>query len=256
MSPSKLVADYYLIEHLDTDLIGQGAMGEVYRAHHIQTNQLVAVKILKPELVRDKPELVERFVREGEALRQLNHPNIVQRFAATSEVDKQTGTTAYYLVMEYVSGGSLRELLEKQGRLSVKQVLQIALELSDALSRAHHLNIIHRDLKPGNVLLADDGTPRLTDFGIAHVASSPRLTHTGMMMGTIAYLSPEACEGAKLDERTDVWAFGVMLYEMLIGEKPFKGGTLTATLTSVARYSSPTPRCARCISRAYSTDVD
>jgi serine/threonine protein kinase/tetratricopeptide (TPR) repeat protein len=265
MSPSKNVAGYYYIENLDTDLIGQGAMGEVYRSLHVQTGQTVAVKVLKPELVRDNPELVERFVREGEALRELNHPNIVQRLAATSELDDQTGTTAYYLVMEYVSGGSLREFLEKEGQLPVKRVLQIALELSDALSRAHHLNIIHRDLKPGNVLLANDGTPRLTDFGIAHVASSPRLTQTGIMMGTIAYLSPEACEGSNLDERTDIWAFGVMLYEMLNGELPFKGGTLTTTLTSIltdplpdilAQRPDVPPALAALIERMLAKDVE
>ena len=239
MSLSKLVADIYYIENLETDLIGQGAMGEVYRGLNTQTGQTVAIKVLKPEIVSNNPELVERFVREGDALSHLNHPNIVRRFAATSQQNDQTGKIDHYLVMEYVAGGSLRDLLESQGQLPVKQVLQIGLELSDALSRAHHLNIIHRDLKPGNVLLAEDGTPRLTDFGIAHIASSPRLTQTGMMIGTIAYLSPEACQGSKLDERTDIWAFGVMLFEMLIGELPFKGEILANTLTAILTQPLP-----------------
>ena len=245
MSLSELVADIYYIENLEQDLIGQGAMGEVYRGLNIQTGQTVAVKVLKPELVSGNPELVERFVREGEALSRLNHPNIVQRFAASSQQNNQTNTTSYYLVMEHITGGSLRDLLESQGRLPVKQVLQIALELSDALSRAHHLNIIHRDLKPANVLLAADGTPRLTDFGIAHFAASPRLTQTGMMMGTIAYLSPEACQGGALDERTDIWAFGVMLFEMLVGELPFKGDILASTLTAILTQPLPDIRALR-----------
>jgi serine/threonine-protein kinase len=143
--------------------------------------------------------------------------------------------------MEYVAGGSLRDLLDKEGKLSVARTLDIALELADALSRAHHLNIIHRDLKPGNVLLAEDGTPRLTDFGIARVTQQEgiHLTQAGSMVGTVHYMSPEACRGEELDGRADIWSFGVLLYEMLTGERPFSGEQVTATI--IAILNNPTP---------------
>jgi tetratricopeptide (TPR) repeat protein len=178
-------------------------------------------------------------VREGEALRQLNHPNIVGMVAAVEEGEATPGEVVHYLVMEYVEGGSLQDLLAAQGALPSARAVEIALDLADALTRAHRLGIIHRDLKPANVLLAEDGTPRLTDFGIAHVAESPRLTQTGILMGTVDYLSPEACSGETLDERTDIWAFGVLLYKTLTGERPFGGETLTAKLTAILTQPVP-----------------
>jgi serine/threonine-protein kinase len=145
------------------------------------------------------------------------------------------------LIMEYVAGGSLRELLDKEGRLSVVQTMDIALELADALSRAHHLDIIHRDLKPGNVLLAEDGTPRLTDFGIARMTQleGTQLTQAGAMVGTVDYMSPEACQGLALDGRSDIWSFGILMYEMLTGTLPFQGKQITATILAI--ISAPTP---------------
>jgi serine/threonine-protein kinase len=191
--------------------IGRGGMGDVYRATDTQTGEPVAVKALNPGVVARDPDILERFIREGQALRQLNHPNIVSMVAAIEEEGQ------HYLIMEYIGGGSLQDLLAAQGPLPIARAVEIGLEVADALTRAHHLGIIHRDLKPANVLLAKDGTPRLTDFGIAHVPESPRLTQTGILMGTVDYLSPEACSGEALDTRADIWAFGVVLYEMLIG---------------------------------------
>jgi len=217
---------------IDSEL-GRGGMGTVYRATDAQTGELVAVKALNPEVVAHTPDFVERFVREGEALRQLNHPNIVSMVAAVEEGGR------HYLIMEYVSGGSLDDLLKNQGRLPSARAIEIALDLADALTRAHRLGIIHRDLKPANVLLAADGTPRLADFGIAHVESGPRLTQTGLLMGTVDYLSPEVCQGEPPDERADIWAFGVMLFEMLTGRKPFEGKTLTAKITAILTQPVP-----------------
>ncbi|MBE9508877.1 MAG: protein kinase, partial [Chloroflexi bacterium] len=213
--------------------IGRGGMGDVYRATDTQTGEPVAVKALNPGVVARDPDILERFIREGQALRQLNHPNIVSMVAAIEEEGQ------HYLIMEYIGGGSLQDLLAAQGPLPIARAVEIGLEVADALTRAHHLGIIHRDLKPANVLLAKDGTPRLTDFGIAHVPESPRLTQTGILMGTVDYLSPEACSGEALDTRADIWAFGVVLYEMLIGERPFTGKTLTAKLTAILTQPVP-----------------
>jgi serine/threonine protein kinase/tetratricopeptide (TPR) repeat protein len=206
-----IIADRFKIE----EVIGRGGMGEVYRAFDQQSDKLVAVKRLNPDLVANDPAFVERFDREGEALRQLNHPNIVS-MVCTVKSDQ-----GHYLVMEYVGGGSLADLLEKEAQLPIRQTLKIALGLADALTRAHHLNIVHRDLKPANVLMAEDGTPRLTDFGTARIAHTKPLTQTGMVLGTYAYMSPEACNGEPLDARADIWSFGVILYEMLTGQVPF-----------------------------------
>ena len=229
----KMIANRFVIEDRQTDLLGRGGMGEVYHGLDNQTGKAVAIKVLKSSLLTTNSENVARFRREAEALRQLNHPNIVKMITAVEEDD------AHYLVMEYVGGGSLRDLINQEGALSLDRILKIALELADALVRTHHLQIIHRDLKPDNVLLAEDGTPRLTDFGVASMADNAQLTVTGMWMGTPHYLSPEACNGEKLDGRTDIWGFGVILYEMLTGDIPFAGDTLMATITAIFRQPVP-----------------
>jgi serine/threonine-protein kinase len=233
MSSSQIIANRFRINDLTQDLLGRGSMGVVYRATDTQTGELVAVKALNPDVIAHDPDLVQRFVREGEALRQLNHPNIVRMIAAVQEQGQ------HYLIVEYVSGGSLADVLASQGRLPSGRVTELALDLADALTRAHRLGIIHRDLKPANVLLAEDGTPRLADFGIAHLADSPRLTRTGVLMGTIDYLSPEVCQGEPADERADIWAFGVMLFQMLSGRRPFEAKTLSAKITAILTQPVP-----------------
>ena len=160
------------------ELLAEGGHGHVYRGVDTHTDAPVIIKRLKPDL-QEQPELVARFQRESNALRQLNHPNIVQMLAAFMENGRHT------IVMEYVPGGSLQDLLAKNGQLTQQQSLDIALELADALSRAHHVGILHRDLKPGNVLLAADGTPRLTDFGVARLTrDDAQLTTTGTILGS------------------------------------------------------------------------
>jgi predicted ATPase/predicted Ser/Thr protein kinase len=220
------IGNRFEVADLERDLLGRGGMGEVYRGIDLQTGA-----------VASDPEVVARFAREGEALRQLNHPNIVHMVAAVYAGGR------HYLVMEYVPGGSLRDLLEQGERLSVQRTVEIALDVADALTRAHRLGIIHRDLKPANVLLAEDGTPRLTDFGLARVVGGDRLTQTGTVVGTILYLSPEACSGQALDARADIWSFGTMLYEMLTGESPFAGDTLAAVVTAI--LTQPVPDLSR-----------
>ncbi len=216
-------------------LIGGGAIGSVYAGLDTLTGDKVAIKALRPEMVASMPDLVERFRREGEALLALNHPNIV-KVLATDEKEGQ-----HYLVMEYVGGGSLADLLRQSPQLPVERVVAIALELADALSRAHHLDILHRDIKPGNILLAEDGTPRLTDFGLAHLGASPALTEAGSILGTIPYLSPEACYNQVLDPRADLWSFGVVLFEMLTGELPFTGDSPFEIMRAINHQPLPDP---------------
>lgn len=228
MSERRIIAGRYEIVHE----LGEGGMGTVYLGIDRNSGQQVAIKSLKADVVKSNPEIVERFDREGEALRKLNHPNIVKMFGSVTDDGE------HYLIMEYVSGGSLRELM-LEGPMPIHDVLEISLDLCDALTRAHRLKIIHRDLKPANVLIAADGTPRLTDFGIAHMGDAPGLTRTGAIMGTLAYISPEAVAGEELDVRADIWAFGVMLYEMLAGQRPFEADNTAALLSAI--ISKPPP---------------
>jgi tetratricopeptide (TPR) repeat protein len=229
MVTSGLIGSRY--EILNT--IGEGGMGDVFRGKDTQTGEIIAIKCLKPDIVESAPDLIERFEREGEALRQLDHPNIVKMLAAVEE------NGMHYLIIEYVGGGSLEDLINKQKQLPEQRVLEIALDLADALTRAHRLKIIHRDIKPANVLLAEDGTPRLTDFGIARIDTRSRMTDTGSLIGTYSYVSPEACRSEEVDVRTDIWSFGVMLYEMLAGARPFEGETGLAILYSIINQPVP-----------------
>ena len=173
---------------------------------------------ISPEVITQKlsasHEILERFRREGEALHKLHHENIVS-FVEMFPLGQQ-----YAIVMEYVPGGSLHALVGR-GPVPFDRAVRIALELSDALARAHHIGIIHRDVKPENVLLTADGNPQLTDFGVARLVSEiTRLTETGTQVGTPFYMSPEAWEGSPLDGQADIWSLGVVFYEMLTGELP------------------------------------
>jgi formylglycine-generating enzyme required for sulfatase activity/tRNA A-37 threonylcarbamoyl transferase component Bud32 len=215
-----------------TALLGEGAMGEVYRATDTQTGQEVAIKVITQKLALNS-EMLERFRREGEALHQLRHANIVA-FVEMFPLGQQQ-----LIVMEYVAGGSLHKLISG-GPLPVDRAVRITLELSDALARAHHINIIHRDIKPDNVLIAHDGTPKLTDFGIARLVSdTAHLTSTGTQLGTPYYMSPEAWEGKPVDAQADIWSLGVVLYEMLAGQVPFSGDTLVTVMNRV--LTAPLP---------------
>lgn len=221
-------------------LIATGGMGEVYRGRDLQSNRPVAIKRLKPELAAQNPEAIQRLIREGEILGQLNHPNIV-KILASYEQDQQP-----VIVMEYISGGTLSDLLKREGQLALNQVLNLSLELADALVRVHHLGILHRDLKPANILLAEDGTPRLTDFGVAYLAwRETRLTQTGAILGTTVYLSPEAWRGEELNMGSDVWSFGSVLYEMLAGRPPFAAESVIAIMTAILNEPPPDLRTFR-----------
>ena len=219
--------------------IGQGSMGTVFKGEHYLTGKPVAIKMLDGSKAEYFPEFVERFKREGEVLRQLNHPNIVKLLGIDSK------DSHHYLVMEYIAGGDLQQYLANQPRLPVEQALAIALDLADALTRAHSLDILHRDLKPANILLDGNDKPYLTDFGVARLGKESDLTQTGVVIGTYAYLSPEACKGAAQDKRSDIWSFGIILYEMLAGKRPFSGATSPATLIAILQDPLPDIRLTR-----------
>ncbi|HZM23061.1 MAG TPA: protein kinase [Anaerolineales bacterium] len=212
-------------------LLGEGGMGEVFLAADGQTGQQVAVKILSRQLSA-KPEALERFRREAETLRQLDHPNIV-KFVDAFEHEAQ-----FVIVMEYLPGGSLHDEI-KAGPMPIDRALRITLELSDALIRSHYLNIVHRDIKPENVLLGKDGRPKLADFGVARLQEGTRMTRTGTQVGTPYYMSPEAWEGKPLDAQTDIWSLGVMFFEMLAGQVPFGGDTGAAVMNKVLTAPPP-----------------
>jgi len=211
--------------------LGKGAMGIVYRATDTQTGREVALKVISSQLAIE-PEILERFKREGEALRQLKHPNIVEYIDAF-EYQEQ-----YVIVMEHVPGGNLFDM-QRQGRMPIERVCQIALDLCDALIRAHRLNIIHRDIKPENVLMSQNGTPKLADFGLARLSQDTRMTRSGTQFGTPPYMAPEAWEGKTLDAQADIWSLGVLMFEMLTGRVPYNADTPLAVMNQVFTSQPP-----------------
>jgi len=208
------------------ELIAEGGMGRVYSGHDLQTGERVAIKCLRTSHAAEHPESLIRFLREAEILGKLAHPNIVRRIAMVEAEER------WHLVMEYLPGGSLRDLSRASPRLPVERVLRLGLEVADALARAHHLGIVHRDLKPDNVLIAADGTARLSDFGLARGMESS-ITRAGAVLGTLAYVSPEALSDREVDARADIWALGVILFELLTGERPFVGRNVATVLTAI-----------------------
>lgn len=215
------------------DLLGEGGMAQVYNALDHQTGEIVALKALLPSTASTVSEAVGRFKREATTLRLLDHPNIIKMLDVFSEEGR------HYVVMERVMGGDLKKLIEREGRLSVQRTMEIGLYLADALTRAHQKNVVHRDIKPANILLAEDGTPRLTDFGVARLIDSTAITRSDTVIGTIAYVSPEACNGYVVDARSDLWSLGVVLYEMLTGKLPFTLQEVTPPALLTAILSHP-----------------
>ena len=196
------------------DEIGRGGMARVHIATDRLLERTVAVKVLSALDARDDTA-VERFRREAQAVARLNHPNIVAVYDWGEDDD-----TAF-IVMEYVNGQTLREVLYDRGRLTALEAASVGAEIADALAFAHRNGVVHRDVKPGNVLITPDGEVKVTDFGIARADSSDALTRTGAVMGTATYFSPEQAQGLHLDGRSDVYSLGVVLYEMVTGVAPF-----------------------------------
>jgi len=240
LSPGSRLGPYEIVGPL-----GAGGMGEVYRARDTRLGRDVAIKVL-PAHLSTNPEVRARFEREARAVSQLNHPHICTLY----DVGREGG--ADYLVMEHLDGETLSARLAR-GALPTPDLLQFAIEIAEALDAAHRSGIVHRDLKPANVKLAADGTVKVLDFGLAKAWSgeaaasdssadfsrSPTLarssTEAGLILGTAAYMSPEQARGKAVDKRADIWAFGVVVFEMLTGRKLFEGETVTDVLAAVVR---------------------
>lgn len=195
--------------------IGSGGMADVYLADDLLLNRKVAVKVMHENLASDE-SFVRRFKREAQAAARLNHPNIVSVYDWGSE------DSTYFIVMEYITGKTLKALIKEKGVLPVDFGLEVATQIASALSFAHRHEVIHRDIKPHNIIITEDGLVKVTDFGIARAKSSS-VTDTGTIMGSVHYLSPEQAQGLPATELSDIYSFGVLMYEMFTGSLPFEG---------------------------------
>ena len=209
---SKIIAERYEL----LELIGQGGMADVYLAKDIILNRTIAIKILRTSLAKD-PIYVTRFQREASAAAALSHKNIVEIYDVGEDEDK------YYIVMEYVPGTTLKELILKRGALHYVEAIDIMKQVVGGIAKAHQLGIIHRDLKPQNILVTDSGVAKIADFGIASMQSLAQVTQTDVIMGSLHYLAPEIARGEKATVQSDIYALGIAFYELLKGEVPFNG---------------------------------
>src|SRR4029453_17006368 len=215
-------------------LLGVGGMARGYVATDRVLERQVGVKVLSPSDAQD-PLFVERFRREARAAARLSHPNIVAVFDSGSDAGE------HYLVMEYVAGQSLAELLHRQGRLTPRRAAELAVEVCAALAAAHAQGLVHRDVKPANVLVDADGRVKVADFGIVKAAATATLTGTGTVLGTAAYLSPEQAQGGPVDARSDLYSLGCVLYELLCGTPPFGSGADSPPVAVATRHLHQPP---------------
>ena len=196
--------------------IGEGGMANVYLAHDLILDRDVAIKVLRGDLSGDE-KFVRRFQREALAASSLSHPNIVEMY----DVGEDNGT--YYIVMEYINGKTLKQLIKKRGALSLSECIDIMLQLTDGVDHAHASYIIHRDLKPQNIMIQDSGEIKITDFGIAMALNNTQLTQTNSVMGSVHYLPPEQASGKGATVKSDIYSMGIMFFELLTGNLPFRG---------------------------------
>jgi serine/threonine protein kinase/tetratricopeptide (TPR) repeat protein len=208
---STFAGRYQIIEEL-----GKGGMGKVYKAIDTKIDEKIAIKLIKPEIASDK-KTIERFGNELKLARKITHKNVGKMF----DINEEQGT--HYITMEYVSGQDLKSFIRQSGQLAIGTSISIAKQICEGLSEAHKLGVVHRDLKPSNIMIDRDGNSRIMDFGIARSLSAKGITGAGVMIGTPEYMSPEQVEAKNLDQRSDIYSLGVILYEMVTGKVPFEG---------------------------------
>jgi serine/threonine protein kinase len=212
------ISHYKILEKL-----GEGGMGVVYKAEDTKLGRKVALKFLPPYLTRDS-EAKTRFTQEAKAASALDHPNVCTIY----EVG-ETGEGQLFIAMACYEGEILKERIAR-GPLPLEEAIDIAQQIGRGLTKAHAKEIVHRDIKPANIFVTDDGLVKILDFGLAKLVGQTRLTRKGTTMGTVAYMSPEQAHSEEVDHRTDVWSLGVVLYEMVTGELPFRGEHEQATI--------------------------
>jgi serine/threonine-protein kinase len=254
MSAGDVIAGRYEL----LELIGRGGMSSVWRSHDRLLDRTVAMKVLHEQFTSDE-EYVERFRREARSVAQLSHPNIV------TVIDRGEDAGRQFIVFEYVEGENLKQLIERSGRLPVRDALVMALQMARALAFAHDRGLVHRDVKPQNVLLNDDGQAKMTDFGIARSVDVEGVTITGTVLGTSEYIAPEQARGERVDALTDVYSLGVVLYELLTGSVPFQGENFVAIALRHVNEPPPSvlerrpdapPRVAIAVERALAKNPD
>lgn len=216
------------------DKISEGGMATVYTARRLADGMVVALKVLREQYATDA-EFIERFQREARAVSELVHPHMVRVY------DSGLDGAVHYIAMEYVEGSNLKEYIRREGRLSPERALAIAAQVCEALEFAHSHGIVHRDVKPQNILLTSAGDVKVTDFGIARATSSVTITQTGTVLGSVQYLSPEQARGGPVGRAADIYALGVVLYEMVTGRLPFQGDTPIAIALAHIHQPPPAP---------------
>src|SRR4030067_48218 len=248
----KAISHYKILEKL-----GEGGMGVVYKAQDSKLDRPVALKFLPQHLASDSAEK-ERFLHEARAASALSHPNIT----VIHEINESEGQI--YIAMEFVEGKTFRQLAEGK-ELSLRKVLDLAIQVCDGLAAAHRKEIVHRDIKSENLMLTKEGQVKIMDFGLAKVKGATKLTKAGSTLGTTAYMSPEQASGEEIDRRSDIFSFGVVLYELLAGQLPFKGEHQFAIIYSilneepqpVARYNNQvSPKLEEIVSKALAKDKE
>jgi len=226
-----LFADRYeIIEEL-----GKGGMGKVYRVEDAKTKEEIALKLIKPEIASDK-KTIDRFRNELTTARKIRHKNICGMY----DLDEDRGV--YYITMEYVLGQNLKGLIRQTGKLAISTVISIAKQICEGLSEAHKLGVVHRDIKPNNIMIDKGGNARIMDFGIARSLETKGITGAGVMIGTPEYMSPEQVEGKEVDQRSDIYSLGVILYEMVTGKLPFEGDTPLSIAMKHKSEPPPNPK--------------
>jgi serine/threonine protein kinase/predicted Zn-dependent protease len=216
----KTILHYKILEKL-----GEGGMGVVYKAQDIQLQRLVALKFLPPHIA-DHPEEKARFIHEAQSASALNHPNVATIYSI------EDSSEGLFIAMEYIEGKTVKEIVEKEPP-SIKKVLQIAIQVCEGLASAHKKEIIHRDIKSDNIMVTREGQVKIMDFGLAKLKGATKLTQAGSTLGTVAYMSPEQASGEDVDQRSDIFSFGVVLYELLTGKLPFGGEHHAAIIYSI-----------------------